>query len=409
MSSQTTPSAASDLTDGAIDASAGKESACQIEPSAGDDVTQGDVPAAEATVTPVAVTTEADAETADGPVQEPDPEITADMLGQQLEQVVHSVGVVEELSRRARETATSDLARHDALEVSRQQYADHLEHACAIRDQARLVLERAFGHAARAAAQSLVAETERVLQAFTDLAAAWQQRTSDFLAEHPDVELLLNERIRAQEQARHEEARIARARRLDLLVSSADDALDHGLLAETHRLLAALEREFADQAATIDRLRLRLDQRVRADKDGAARRALAEATEHQARGDLEAAVTALEQVDVQGISQDVSEDVFGRWSDSCSRLALTAGGHLVRFAPSQGRGLILHTDPAYPNGLVVFSSLGMGPGFPQGKVVTDAAMLRRARPFREAAPLPISSWTSIGGSRSVAPAAPVRH
>jgi hypothetical protein len=155
---------------------------------------------------------------------------------------------------------------------------------------------------------------------------------------------------------------------------------------------------------------LRLDQQVRAEKDAAARRALAEATDHQARGDLEAAVNALEQVDVQGLSQEVSQDVFGRWSDTCSRLALTAGGHLVRFAPSQGRGLILCTDPAYPNGLVVFSSLGMGPGFPQGKVVTDVAILRRARPFREAVPVPITSWPGTAThAMAEGPAAPVRH
>jgi hypothetical protein len=40
----------------------------------------------------------------------------------------------------------------------------------------------------------------------------------------------------------------------------------------------------------------------------------------------------------------------------------------------------------------VFSSLGLGNGFPQGKVITDVAVLRRARAFREAAPLPQSSW-----------------
>jgi hypothetical protein len=134
------------------------------------------------------------------------------------------------------------------------------------------------------------------------------------------------------------------------------------------------------------------------------------ATGHQARGDFEAAVSVLEQVDVHGLSEETSQDVFGRWSDTCSRLAQTAGAALVRFAPAQGRGLILYADPAYPNGLVVFSSLGVGPGFPQGKVVTDVAILRRARPFREASPLPVTSWTSTGYSVPVpAPAVPIRH
>jgi hypothetical protein len=421
MSSQSTPSAASDiieltnqqiaddLTYEAGDAPAEQESVCQIEPSADGDVTPEDVHAAVASGAALALSTEAVAATADGTFEEPDPEITTDMLGQQLAQLVQSVGVVEELSRQARETATGDLARYDALAVSRQQYAERLEHACAIRDQARLMLERAFGQAARAAAQPLVFEAERVLQAFADLATAWQERTSAFLAKHPDVELLLSERLREQEHARRQEARLARARRLDVLVSSTEEALEQGLLVEGERLLAVLQREFPDQTATIDRLRLGLEQRVSAERDAAARRALADATEHQARGDLEAAIISLEQVDVHGLSEEVSQDVFGRWSETCSRLALTAGGHLVRFAPSQGRGLILYTDPAYPNGLVVLSSLGMGPGFPQGKVVTDAAILHRARVFREAAPLPVMSWTSAGTSPSATPATPIRH
>src|SRR5438046_100094 len=45
----------------------------------------------------------------------------ADMLAQQLDQLVHSVSAVEELSRRAREAATNDVALYDALEASQQQ------------------------------------------------------------------------------------------------------------------------------------------------------------------------------------------------------------------------------------------------------------------------------------------------
>ena len=339
-----------------------------------------------------------------------EPEVTGDTLARQLEQLVEYVAVVEELSRKARETATSDLALYQALLTSQQQYADRLEQAGTIRNQARTVLERAFGQAARAAAEPLVAEAERVVQAVTQLASTWQQRASAFLAEHPDVELLLAERRAAEEQARRQEGLATRAHRLNVLLASGDDALKQGLLAEGRRLLAALEHEFPEETATIDRVRLKVEQCVRAEKDAAARRALSLATEHQARGDLEAAVSVLEQVDVHGLSEDVSQDVFGRWSDTCSRLAQTAGAVLVRFAPAQGRGLILYTDPAYPNGLIVFSSLGMGPGFPQGKVVTDITILRRARPFREASPLPAASWTSSGYSVSMpAPAAPIRH
>ena len=59
----------------------------------------------------------------------------------------------------------------------------------------------------------------------------------------------------------------------------------------------------------------------------------------------------------------------------------------MRFAPAKGRGLILMRDPAVPHGLVVFSALGMGPGYPRDKIVSDRLIVERARGFRRAAPL----------------------
>jgi len=339
-----------------------------------------------------------------------DPEPTGDMLGRELDQLLSTVGVVEELSRRARAAATTDLGRYEALVASHQQYAVRVNDAIGIRERAHEVLERAFGQEAKDAAEPLFAECERVLQAFRQLESHWPQRASTFLDEHPDVELLLSERRAQEEQLRQQEVLAARARRLQTLIASSDDAFTQGLPREGRRVLEVVEREFPEQTSTIQQLRLRLEQCLRAEKDNAARQALAGAAEHQGRGDLEGTVNILEQVDVQGLSVDVSQDVFGRWSDACSRLAQTAGATLVRFAPSQGRGLILYADPAYPNGLIVFSSLGMGQGFPQGKVVTDMAVLRRARQFREAAPLPVTSWASVGPSTFAWPSAtPIRH
>ena len=71
-----------------------------------------------------------------------------------------------------------------------------------------------------------------------------------------------------------------------------------------------------------------------------------------------------------GLSLDVSEDIFGRWCDACSRLAQTTGAWLVRFAPARGRGLILLKDPSRPQELQVFSSLGMGSDYPNGVMIT---------------------------------------
>ena len=331
-------------------------------------------------------------------------------LAGQLDQLVRSVTAVEELSQRAREAAANDLARYEALLASSQQYGQYLDQACTLRDQAQQALDRAFGRAARETAERLVVQAEQVLQAFAQLAEGWQSRASAFLGEHPDVDLLLAERNTQAEQARREEARAAHARRRDTLLTATQDALGQGLVVEARRVLGLLEREFPDDTDTIDGLRQRLEACLRAELDVSARQVLAQAAEAQARGDLEATVSILELAEVQGLSREVSEDLFGRWSDACSRLAQTAGLKLVRHAPVQGRGLILYSDPAYPNGLVVFSSLGMGPHFPQGKVVTDTAILRRSRPFREAAPLPTNSWFGqTAWVPTAAAAGPVRH
>jgi hypothetical protein len=178
-----------------------------------------------------------------------------------------------------------------------------------------------------------------------------------------------------------------------------------------------LGAEYPNEADRLKPLHERLQHRVRAVNDAAARRTLVEASELQGRGEFNAAVRLLEAVDVQGLSREASEDVFGRWSAACSLLAQTGDLELLRYSPTQGRGIILHRDPSVPYGLVEFSSLGMGPSHFEGRIVSAAdregsLIISRARPFR-AAELPAemnSGW--YGRSYVVAsgsPAAPVRH
>jgi len=334
---------------------------------------------------------------------------TASALAQKLEELVLSVGLVEELSRQAREAASCDLATYDALLASHLQYATQLEQACAIRDQASEAHDRAFGQEARNAAEPILADAERIAQAFAHLSSAWQERASAFVNQHPDIQLLIDERDNQAELARQKEVQAAHHLRLQALITACDGAIRQGILREGRRLVDAIDAEFPEQTTVRDQLRLALQRRERADKDEAARQALASCAEYQARGDLEGAVNVLEQVDVQGLSVEVSQDVFGRWSDVCSRHAQLSGTTLYRFAPAQGRGVILYADPAYPNGLIVFSALGMGAGLKQGKVVTDFAILRRARTFREASPLPMASWATSGPATPSTTQTPVRH
>ncbi len=153
------------------------------------------------------------------------------------------------------------------------------------------------------------------------------------------------------------------------------------------------------------------------------------AADQQALGNLEGAVNTLEHVDVHALSLEVSQDVFGRWSDPCSRLAQTPAAQLVRYAPSQGRGFILLVDPSRPDELQVFSSLGMGLNYPCGTVITSVieeherrtpealararerarfarSVLERARGFREATPAATTSWGFQSAAES---AAPIHH
>jgi hypothetical protein len=261
---------------------------------------------------------------------------------------------------------------------------------------------------ARNAAEPLVANAERVVRAFTELSSACDGRSSAFLQEHPDVELLLAEQRVQEERARQAEVLQARERRLRALVTAFEETSRTGVTREGRRLVEVIEREFPEQTTTIEALRLRLAHGERAANDDAAWQALAASAEHQARGDLEGALNVLEQVEVHGLSLDLSEDVFGRWSDACSRLAQATGTPLKRYAPSQGRGVILYADPEYPNGLLVFSSLGMGTAFKQRQVVTDREIVIRARTFREAKPLPIVSYAFTAGAIS-STQLPVRH
>jgi hypothetical protein len=162
----------------------------------------------------------------------------------------------------------------------------------------------------------------------------------------------------------------AKAERFQQLVNAVDGALRQGLLDDARDCLKMLGMEYPNEVDRLKPLHERLQHRVRAVNDAAARHVLVEASELQGRGEFNAAVRLLEAVDVQGLSREASEDVFGRWSAACSLLAQTGDLDLLRYSPAQGRGTILHRDPSVPYGLVEFSSLGMGSTHFEGRIVS---------------------------------------
>lgn len=292
-----------------------------------------------------------------------------DSLSADLERLIESVSAVEELSRLAREAAVGDLAQYQALVASSEQYTAGLQQASTLEDSAATALQSAFGHSARAAAEVLLADAKRVRDAFSELALAWQQRADEFLHAHPDVELLVIERRAEEQEARRQEEATARLRRRDSVLSALTSALEALVFPEARRAIAVLEREFADDVELIKSAQTRLRVAIREEKDLVAREALERAADQCEAGDLEAALATLEQVDVDGLSLEVSQDVFGRWCDVCSRLAQASGAYVERWAPRQGRGVICIVNPRIPREVEVLSSLGMGPDYFAGTII----------------------------------------
>jgi hypothetical protein len=341
-------------------------------------------------------------------------DLQPNQLAAQLAQLVESTAAVEELSRHAREAAVGDLAHYEALVASAHEYTEGLERATSILDQARITLDHAFGQAATTAAQALISEAERVHAAFKQLVGGWESRAESFLTEHPDVDFLVQERRAQEEQARQQEIALARIRRHDALLAALNSALEAQLVVEARHALASLELEFSDEVDILRDSKSRIVRAIREERDHAARQAMFAAGQYQMQDNLEAALDTLERVNVTGLSVEVSQDVFGRWCDTCSRLAQETGADLVRYAPNQGRGLILLRDAGRANELEIFSALGMGPEFTRGTAIklllTDAELrdkdarkraavadliLRGARTFRAATTSPPqSSWSS---------------
>ncbi len=191
-------------------------------------------------------------------------------ISARLKNLVVSVSQVEELSRRAREVAASDLALYDGIAASRCQFEEGLDEARRIGQEAKAVYQRAFGRDAKALAEPAVAEARDVQQAFGDLAGAWRQQAETFLAEHPDVEALIAEQRHHDDEVRRREVARAKAERFQQLVVATDAALRQGLLDDARDCIKLLGREFPAEAARIAPLQERLDHRMRAANDAAA-------------------------------------------------------------------------------------------------------------------------------------------
>ena len=115
---------------------------------------------------------------------------------------------------------------------------------------------------------------------------------------------------------------------------------------------------------------------------GPAQAALRDVRERAYRDDPERAVGRLSGVTIDGLPEDLARQVFGAWSNACYHLVQLRGWHEPqRYSPATSRGAVLaRRTPEGPD--EVLSALGMGPGWRVGDIVTDARILRAARPLR---------------------------
>ena len=194
-----------------------------------------------------------------------------------------------------------------------------------------------------------------------------------------DLERLLAER-RREEEAEHARAAAAeRARRLSEALAGASSALEAGRLEEARALLGPVRSEYPDDAAVASLLH-RLAQREQAVKALAADEALWEAR-REYKKDPDAALARLEALDVAGLPEPLTRQVFGAWARACARLCRRRElAEPLRYAPDPGRGAVLAREA--PEGpFVVVRALGLGPEWRAGAVVAGHR-LRLARPLR---------------------------
>lgn len=306
--------------------------------------------------------------------QEPD---LAGLLAD-LEAASATLAAVSRRDQEAKASALRDLERYESLVAQQQEAEKAHERAILVRREAEAIAQTAFADEARATARRVVAVATRAEAAARDLAEQ-RRPEAERLAAGLDLERLLAERRRAEEAEKAKAAAAERAGRLAGALAAAREALAAGRLEEARGLLGRLANDNPDDpdvASLLDTIA----QCELAVKATAAEEALwAARREH--RRDPEAAVRLLEGLDVEGLPEELARQVFGEWARACARLCRERGlAEPLRYAPDPGRGAVIAREAA-GDGYAVVSSLGLGPGWPCGKVV-GPRQVRRARPLR---------------------------
>ncbi len=278
----------------------------------------------------------------------------------------------------AREQALQHLERYDALVALQREAEDALQQAQRLQQDAIQLVESAFTGEARDAASQVAEQARQVEEVATRLAEARRGEVQQF-ASTVDLEQLLAERRRQEEAQRARAEEAERAQRVTIAVSAAQAALNAGHWEEARAVLEEVAREAGD-VPEVTELRQRIAQREFAARVTHADNALW-AARREFRRDPAAALARLETLDVDGLPEPLSRQIFGTWARACARLCQERQmADPLRYAPDPGRGVVIARQTTTDT-YVVVSALGMGDGWHVGAVVSQR-IVDRARPLR---------------------------
>ena len=278
----------------------------------------------------------------------------------------------------ARATALETLAQYDALVAARQEAEQALDQARAIREQAEALAANAFTDDARAEAGRVLGIAQQAEAVAAQLAEE-RRAEAETLACQFNLSRLLAERRRQEEAQRARADEVKCAALVADTIASAEVALRAGNWEAARAALDCITHVTVD-SPEVKELRQRITQREFAVRVTHADEALW-AARRAFRRDPAAALGRLENLDVDGLPDALSRQIFGTWARACARLCQERQmADPLRYAPDPGRGVIIArhtTSDAY----VVVSALGMGDEWHVGARVAER-IVRQSRPLR---------------------------
>ena len=311
------------------------------------------------------------AECEHAPESEPTAERGAE-LSQVVAQLASMSGGLKSMARedaRAREQATIELARYEALVGERQDAERGLAEARRVRAVAEQLAAQAFSEEARARAAQHVSGCRALELRCIELLAE-RTRAAEELVTRPELARALAERQRLVDEQRTaaQILEAERATRLSAGLVAVDRALGRDELDEAEQVVEHLAGEFGDHVDVRrkrDVVRWRLRNRLLAP----AEEALRDVARRTYRDDPQATVKRLAEVHTEGLPEDLARRVFGVWSNACWQLVEARGWlDARREAPAISRGAVWARTPGGPYEVV--SSLN-DPRWQTGQIVPD--------------------------------------